>query len=118
MHRFSSVALCLLLLAPAFPTPALATGDQVSAPRQTDDAVALRAHNERVRASLIARKGAFEDVDAERAAALRVHLDQVIALLDGVQRTTDLPATKQADLVNALASIHALVTAVEDSRMI
>ncbi|MDH5822458.1 hypothetical protein QFW77_05570 [Luteimonas sp. RD2P54] len=82
------------------------------------DARAIVAQQQEIRSDAVARTGRYKDMDERTRTELLAKQDRVFALLEGRERSTDLPPGDQTALFNSLESISAIVNNAEDERMV
>lgn len=113
MHRtvfFSGV----IALALAFST-AQAGDSQI---RINTNAQEIIAQQHEIRADAEAGEGRYKDMDAVTMKQLRDHQEVVLGLLEGHERSTDLPREDQMTVFNSLEAISAILNQAEEDRMI
>lgn len=118
MGRFGiiSLGLAALLLA----ATAQAGDGQLSDPQIliNTNAQEIVAQQQEIRAEADAGRGRYEDMDPATMQELRGHQDLVLGLLEGQERSTDLPEDSQMELFNSLEAISGILNKAEDERMI
>ncbi|WP_394002620.1 hypothetical protein ACF3M1_16860 [Luteimonas sp. WGS1318] len=78
----------------------------------------IRSEQAQLRSEVIAGEGAFKEIAADRKALLLAEQERVDAMLQGVDRVSELDERRQSELLNALASIQSIVAQAEDERMV
>ena len=112
----SALGLVILLLAATVQAGATqADGSQVTV---DTNAPAIVAQQLEIRAEAAAGRGRYKDMDPTAMGELRGHQDLVLGLLEGKERSTDLPQEQQVEVFNSLEAISAIINKAEDDRMI
>jgi hypothetical protein len=93
-------------------------GPIVAKEHPNTSAAAIREQQQEIRTEVVAGKGRYKDMASDKRAKLLSHQDRVLALLAGVDFTTELSELDQIAAFNALEAIEAIVNAAEDERMI
>ena len=82
------------------------------------DAQAIVAQQREIQAEAAAGRGRYKDMAPSVMGELRGHQTLVLQLLDGKERSTELPQEQQMELFNSLEAISAIINKAEDERMI
>lgn len=110
MKVFWTFALSAVL----FPAVAAASGDPVMV---NTDARAIVAQQKQLREQVLAGEGRFGNLEEAERRRLLDRQDEVIAMLDGKERSTELSRVDRIALFNPLEHISAIINQDEDGRM-
>lgn len=81
-------------------------------------AEAIRGEQAQLRSEVTSGEGIFKELAADQKARLLMEQERVDAMLQGVDRVSELDERRKSELLNALALIESIVVQAEDERMV
>jgi hypothetical protein len=109
--RVASLVMSIIALSLSF---ALAAADTTPPPSIKD----IVAQQTQLRAQLVAKSGAFKDMDVGDRDRLMKQQDRLLQMLQGRKSIDELRAEEKIEVFNHLQSVNAAVTKAEDDRQV